>query len=77
MTAETGAFEECVKYSDNHNLPIIFVVEDNNKSVCTDTRKTWNSERRSYGHFLAKGRALHYGYESKWPHAGAGKRIQF
>ena len=26
------------------NLPIHFIIEDNNLSVCTNTRKTWRSK---------------------------------
>ena len=43
MASETGTFFENYKYAVNHDLPITFVVEDNNKSVCTDTRKVWNT----------------------------------
>ena len=42
MTAETGIAHECIKYARNHQLPIRFIVEDNGKSVCTDTREAWN-----------------------------------
>jgi pyruvate dehydrogenase E1 component alpha subunit len=76
MTAETGAFHECLKYSMNHQLPIRFIVEDNAKSVCTDTRETWNQPVLSYEnskHPLV----VYYKYQSKYPHAGAGKRVQF
>lgn len=76
MTAETGVFHECLKYSTNHQLPIRFIVEDNGKSVCTDTRETWNQPVLSYekgGHPLVTS----YKYESKYPHAGAGVRVQF
>jgi pyruvate dehydrogenase E1 component alpha subunit len=76
MTAETGAFHECLKYSTNHQLPIRFIVEDNAKSVCTDTRETWNQPVLSYEnskHPLV----VYYKYQSKYPHAGAGKRVQF
>lgn len=41
MTAETGTFMECVKYSRIHKLPITFVVSDNGKSVCTPTWQVW------------------------------------
>ena len=44
MTAETGIAHECMKYSRNHELPIRFIIEDNNKSVVSDTRQVWNSE---------------------------------
>ena len=76
MTAETGAFHECLKYSTNHQLPIRFIVEDNAKSVCTDTRETWNQPVLTYEnnrHPLV----AYYKYQSKYPHAGAGVRVQF
>lgn len=75
MASETGTFFENWKYSVNHDLPITFIVEDNNKSVCTDTRKVWNSEKLFFQD--SKPKVIYYQYESKYPHAGAGKRIQF
>lgn len=83
MTSETGSFEECYKYVRNHDLPVKFIIEDNGKSVCTDTKKTWNSNDITYSwaggdHSLAKNKFLYYyKYETKWPHAGAGQRVQF
>lgn len=76
MTSETGAFEECYKYVRYHDLPVKFIIEDNGKSVCTDTRKTWNRVRLTREGFINKN-LYYYRYETKWPHAGAGKRIQF
>ena len=74
MSSETGVFHENVKYSTAHNLPITWVIEDNGKSVCTDTRETWNMKNYS---LLGKDKVIHYEYELPWPHAGAGKRVQF
>jgi len=76
MTSMTGSFLECFNYCKNHNLPVYWVIEDNNKSVCTDTRKTWNTdllemEKNSDEHII------YYYYSSMYPHAGAGKRVQF
>ena len=76
MTSETGTFYENHKYAVNHNLPITFVVEDNGKSVCTDTRKTWNIKDLTYSK-PGIPKIIYYKYETKYPHAGAGKRIQF
>jgi pyruvate dehydrogenase E1 component alpha subunit len=76
MTAETGTFHECLKYSTNHQLPIRFIIEDNGRSVCTDTRETWNQPVLTYensSHPLV----AYYKYKSKYPHAGAGMRVQF
>jgi TPP-dependent pyruvate/acetoin dehydrogenase alpha subunit len=76
MTSETGIAHESIKYSENHNLPIHFIIEDNGKSVCTDTRAAWNQPRLTY-EGLRTSRVTYYRYETKYPHAGAGKRIQF
>ena len=76
MTSETGIAHECIKYSRNFNLPIHFIIEDNSLSVCTDTRKTWQQKNLSFEGSNDKF-VTFYSYKSKWPHAGAGKRIQF
>ena len=76
MTSETGIVHECVKYSRNYKLPIHFIVEDNEKSVCTDTRKAWNQKKLSYEGSKDK-YVTYYHYKLKYPHAGAGKRVQF
>ena len=76
MTSETGIAHECIKYSRNHQLPIHFIIEDNSKSVCTDTRETWNSNKLSY-ESVSDPMITYYRYESKYPHAGAGARVQF
>lgn len=84
MSAETGAFHEAYKYSLNHNLPITFVVEDNKKSVCTPTPDIWNREQPYYlnskyeGGILKQPNLYYYQYTNeKYPHAGAGMRVQF
>jgi pyruvate dehydrogenase E1 component alpha subunit len=75
MASETGTFFENWKYSVNHNLPITFIIENNGKSVCTDTLKTWGSKELFFSKETRK--IIYYEYETKYPHAGAGKRIQF
>jgi TPP-dependent pyruvate/acetoin dehydrogenase alpha subunit len=76
MTSETGIAHECIKYATNKNLPIHFIVEDNKKSVCTDTRKTWSTKKLTYENISNKF-VTYYRYKLKYPHAGAGKRVQF
>ena len=76
MTSETGIAYETIKYSINKKLPIHFIIEDNAKSVCTDTRKTWSLKKLSYENFKSK-YITFYKYKLKYPHAGAGKRVQF
>lgn len=76
MTSETGIAHECIKYSRNHGLPIHFIVEDNRKSVCTETREAWNQPHLTYEN-VNNEYITYYAYQSKYPHAGAGQRVQF
>ena len=76
MTSESGTFHENYKFAVNHDLPITFVIENNFKSVCSETTKVWNQESNSYSKpNLPK--IIYYEYENKYPHAGSGVRIQF
>ncbi len=74
MTAHTGIFEECSKYAWAYKLPITWIVENNRKSVCTDTEKVWGwMDIGGVGY----GDVRFVEYELPWPHSGAGKRINF
>jgi TPP-dependent pyruvate/acetoin dehydrogenase alpha subunit len=75
MTSQTGIARVAIEYSTNFDLPITFVIEDNNNSVCTDTRKVWGSNKLNYE--ISSNKVISYSYKSKYPHAGAGKRVQF
>jgi len=75
MTSETGAFFENWKYAVNHDLPITYVIENNGKSVCTETNKVWNTNELYFAKETRK--IIYYEYQTKYPHAGAGQRIQF
>jgi TPP-dependent pyruvate/acetoin dehydrogenase alpha subunit len=76
MTSETGTAQSSITYSRNHNLPIVFVVEDNGNSVLTNTRQIWGSDLLRYEK-LDGFNLLSYKYNNSYPHAGAGKRVQF
>jgi len=75
MTSETGTFFENWKYAVNHDLPITYVIENNGKSVCTETHKVWNTDELYFAKETKK--IIYYEYQTKYPHAGAGQRIQF
>lgn len=76
MTSLTGSFSECLRYAKAYDLPIKFIIEDNGKSVCTDTKDTWNVEKHPYDG-INDDYIYYYKYKTKWPHAGAGQRVQF
>ena len=70
MTSQTGLAMECYRYSLAHNLPLVWVVADNNKSVCSDTREV-------LGTFWKENWQYYYKFELPYPHAGSGKRVNF
>jgi pyruvate dehydrogenase E1 component alpha subunit len=72
MTAETGVFHEVYKYSRCHDLPINFVVEDNNMSTNTPTDETWGGSKSKHPDDV-----FYYSYERGYPHHGTGNWILF
>jgi len=70
MAAETGMFQECVKYARRNNLPVVFIIEDNGLSVNTPTRKVWGEDR-------PKPNIIRYKYKRVYPHHGCGVWINF
>ena len=75
MTAETGAHWEAASYAHGHGLPLQVVIEDNGRSVLTDTQNVWASAGVD-DRFPAPIR-YKYDLSARWPHAGAGKRVEF
>ena len=71
MTFETGIFHECYKYSRNFDLPLEFVIEDNNMSTNTPTDEAWNQKSE------IPDDVYYYQYERNFPHHGTGKWILF
>jgi len=71
MTYETGVFYECYKYANNFNLPIKFVVENNNMSTNTKTKDAWGKKQSKFK------KIYYYSYKRKYPHHGTGKWILF
>jgi len=91
MSAETGAFHEAYKYARTQNLPIIFIVESNGLSVTTPTKEVWDREvpyfiddrykfisQTMRNEIYMQPNLIYYTYKNtKYPHAGAGQRVQF
>jgi TPP-dependent pyruvate/acetoin dehydrogenase alpha subunit len=71
MTMETGIFWEAYKYAKNFDLPIQFVVEDNDLSVHTPTEMAWGKKMD------VPDEVLYYKYEMGYPHHGTGKWVNF
>ncbi len=86
MSFHTGIVNECIRYSFGHDLPITWIVEDNKKSVGTDTEATcgmltvdlyntmWEL-REKCG--CEKANLLYYFYTNTYPHSGTGVFVEF
>ncbi len=75
MTWRTGIAQECVQYASGHTLNMRFIRENNEISVCTPTKVTWGDVLPTTLDGALEFSS--YDYKSKWPHSGAGKRIEF
>ena len=71
MTFETGIFYETYKYSRNFDLPLEFVIEDNNLSTNTPVDETWGGKQQ------VPADVYYYEYKSEYPHHGTGNWVLF
>ena len=65
---EQGHFYESVLFATAHNLPIYFIIEDNDQSVEVSKAKRTNNYRLSWPEHIVK----RYQYVPSYPHAGSG-----
>lgn len=77
MAAETGIFHECTKYAENFDLPITFVVENNEFSTDVPTKKVWGKTKANPGKINSSNKIVRYSYERVFPHVGCGKWVEF
>lgn len=70
MCAEMGIFHECQKYSQRHNLPILFIIEDNALGIETKTQEAWGTEKGNKN-------TIRYNYDRRVPHCGIGEWVNF
>jgi TPP-dependent pyruvate/acetoin dehydrogenase alpha subunit len=72
MTSFMGVFYEAYNYSRNLKLPLEFVIEDNEKSVYSDTKKVWGVKKFKYPKDV-----FYYKFKLGYPHHGTGKWVSF
>lgn len=69
---DSGHFVEAVRFGLSRNLPLVFILEDNDYS--TDSTK----EDRWHGYQLISSRNIYrYRYTRIYPHVGIGKHVTF
>ena len=70
MAAMTGAFHEATEYACCHDLPIMFIIEDNGMSANSPTMDCW-------GNGSGNNNVIQYTYKRTYPHAGASQWVNF
>ena len=69
---DEGHFYEAVRYVDGWNLPCIFIIEDNNRSVETPKSERYGTSEISWPRCVRR-----YHYKAIYPHVGTTKWIDF
>jgi len=84
MAGESGIFHESVKYARGHDLPVIFVIEDNHFSTDTPTAKVWAKRESATKEgevaiieSWLNGAVFRYSYTRVFPHVGCGQFVRF
>ncbi len=76
MGDESGIVYESMKYAANFKLPVLWVIEDNGKSVATKTHKAWGGTCAIMTD-PDDPRMIRYHYELTRPHVGTGNFVHF
>jgi len=76
MASEMGQFEEALKFAIGKQLPITFVIEDNEIGCNTPTKEAWGcrTNRKEYQKFGSV-ELIHYIYKRVYPHYGIGEWV--
>lgn len=84
---DTGHFWEALQYAEGWDLPVTFVIEDNDRSTCTpvnarigptteyDYKPQWQLTARK--HIECSSKVRYYKYKATYPHVGSGTYVQF
>lgn len=75
-TVDGGHFWEALQYAEGWDLPITFVVENNNRATCTDVIRRLGPRINDAGRYCSS-KSIGYQYDPTWPHVGTGKYVQF
>lgn len=75
---DTGHMYEAVRYAEGYDLPITFVIEDNDRSTCTSVRDRWGKKftKQEVGLYVSP-KVKWYTYKPTYPHVGSGTYVQF
>ena len=73
MASTVGLFQECAMYSLLNNLPIKFIIEDNNMSTNSPTNECWGSIKP----IINLPNVIYYSYIRTCEHINVGTFVEF
>lgn len=71
---DSGHFWEAVRYATCMDLPVTFIIEDNDLSIETTSKQRWGE---SNPYVVYGDKVIRYRYTRVYPHVGIGKHIAF
>ena len=81
MCAESGIFHESAKYAWLCDLPIKFIIEDNNQSTNTPTTECFNGWKTDWGNLryneMLPNNIEYYSYKMTCPHINSLQWVEF
>lgn len=67
---DQGAFWEALRFAEGRDLPITFIIEDNNGQCGVDPDTRWGSGWPMIERLMDSRKVRYYRYKSAYPHAG-------
>lgn len=71
---DSGRFYEAARYADSRQLPITFVIEDNDLSCSTTKEERWGKDKDIVDRFYC---VIRYKYKRTVEHTGSGTWVSF
>jgi len=69
---DNGHLYEAAMYATGHDLPVVFVIENNERQVDTSIDVRRGPRHRAFG--MVSPKIREYFYQHSWPHAGSGSK---
>jgi len=73
---DSGFTTEAIRYATSNDLPITYIIEDNDRSVATSKKQRWGTGDIQLD-VMNGPNVIYYKYKAKYPHVGVSKWVTF
>lgn len=75
---DNGHFWEALQYAQGYDLPIVFVIEDNDRSTCSSVKDRLGDQKLTARDMvMVSNKCWYYYYKATFEHVGSSKYVQF